>query len=401
MEKEHPFVGRVLGSTLLVTGCCIGAGMLGLPVVAGLSGYIPSTVAFVVVWFFMLVTGLLVVEVNAWFREDVSFLTMAEKTLGSVGKWIAGFLFLFLFYSLMVAYIAGGGALLCELLHTYGSVDCPQALASSIAALALAAVILAGTAVVDGVNRIFMVGLIFAYFLLLFIGLPYIDFSLLGTSRWSAVPLAVPVMVISFGYHNLVPSLTEYLEHNRREVIKAIVIGSALPLFVYLMWDGLILGLIPEGFDEAVASGDMATEALRRVSEAIWIQHTVDLFAFFALVTSFLAVALSLVDFLKDGFHDKAQGVHRFFFVLLAVVPPLLFALVYPGVFLTALNYAGGFAAVLLFGVLPPLMVWRGRYSMQMEGHPIIPGGRVVLSVIIAVSCLIVASQFLTIGGQS
>lgn len=395
MEREHSFFGRVLGAILLITGCCIGAGMLGLPIVAGISGFIPSTIMFICVWMFMLATGLLLVEINLWFRDDISFLTMAEKTLGKTGKWIAGILFLFLFYCIMVAYIAGSGALVCGFFNHYLGIPCSEMLGSIISSFILGLIVMAGTAAVDGVNRIFMVGLVITYFLLLIIGLPHIQADLLGYTNWMGTFVAIPLMVISFGYHNLVPTITEYLEHNKREVVKSIVIGSSLPLFVYLLWNGLILGLIPEGYEEAMASGDMATQALRKVSEAAKVNDLADVFAFFALVTSFLAVALSLVDFLRDGFHKAGVGLHRLLYVCLAIIPPLVFAIVYPKAFLMALGYAGGFATVILFGVLPALMAWRGRYIMKIESEPILPGGKCSLIAIIVISGIVVIAQLM------
>lgn len=38
--------GSVLGGMLLIAGSCIGAGMLGLPIVTGLSGFFPSLAMF-------------------------------------------------------------------------------------------------------------------------------------------------------------------------------------------------------------------------------------------------------------------------------------------------------------------------------------------------------------------
>lgn len=367
--------------------------MLGLPVVAGISGFIPSTIAFVLVWMYMLATGLLIVEINLWFKDDISFLTMSEKILGKCGKWISGFLFLFLFYSIMVAYISGCGSLVCELLNQNFGIVCSQTVGSILSSVIFGLVILAGTVVVDGVNRLFMVGLGVAYLLLLVIGLPHINTGLLTTANWSGILVAIPLMVISFGYHNLVPTITEYLEHNKREVVKSIAIGSSLPLLVYLLWDGLIMGLIPGGYEEAVASGDMATQALRKITGTTKINDLAEMFAFFALVTSFLGVALSLVDFLRDGFHDAGVGLHRLLYVLLAIVPPLVFALVYPKVFLIALGYAGGFATVILFGILPALMAWKGRYIMKLENKPILPGGKISLCAVMVISCLIIISQ--------
>jgi tyrosine-specific transport protein len=65
-------------------------------------------------------------------------------------------------------------------------------------------------------------------------------------------------------------------------------------------------------------------------------------------------------------------------------VPATITALVYPGLFITALRYAGGISCALLFGLLPPLMVWVGRYvkKYQKEHHQL-PGGKIVLAMII------------------
>ena len=38
--------GSVLGGMLLIAGSCIGAGMLGLPILTGLSGLMPSLFMF-------------------------------------------------------------------------------------------------------------------------------------------------------------------------------------------------------------------------------------------------------------------------------------------------------------------------------------------------------------------
>ena len=40
MEKK----GSVIGGMLLITGSCVGAGMLGLPIVTGLVGFFPSLI---------------------------------------------------------------------------------------------------------------------------------------------------------------------------------------------------------------------------------------------------------------------------------------------------------------------------------------------------------------------
>src|SRR4051812_37784287 len=100
METDSVKKGSIPGGILLIAGCCIGAGMLGLPVLSASAGFKPSVLSFIVCWLFMLSTGLLVLEANLFVGKDTNIVSMAERTLGSTGKWIGWSLFLFLFYSL-------------------------------------------------------------------------------------------------------------------------------------------------------------------------------------------------------------------------------------------------------------------------------------------------------------
>jgi tyrosine-specific transport protein len=111
--------GTIFGGTLLLTGSCIGAGMLGLPIMSGLSGFYPSLIAFFGAWAFMTLTGLLLVEANSAFSKKVNLLTMVEKTLGKKGRLLCWVLYLFLFYSLLLAYIAGIGSLVGKIFEQF------------------------------------------------------------------------------------------------------------------------------------------------------------------------------------------------------------------------------------------------------------------------------------------
>ena len=99
----------VLGSILLISGCCIGAGTIGLPVLSAVAGFLPSIMVMFFSYLFTTGMGLLLLEATLWFDEKVNLLSIAQFALGRVGKWATGFFFLFLFYSLFVAYVDGGG----------------------------------------------------------------------------------------------------------------------------------------------------------------------------------------------------------------------------------------------------------------------------------------------------
>lgn len=195
-------------------------------------------------------------------------------------------------------------------------------------------------------------------------------------------------MIISFGYHNLVPSLTTYLNGDKKQLRAVIIIGSAVPLMVYVIWMALLIGIIPVegegGFRQALNAGEMATQTLRNAVGGAWVTTAMHYLAFFSIVTSLLAVGLSFVDFLSDGLHVKKNTKGKLLLCLLTLVPPFVFAAVYPNLFFCALNYAGGFGAVLLFGILPALMVWAGRYYHHYStADRMVPGGKPVLVTVI------------------
>jgi tyrosine-specific transport protein len=56
---EQTFFGNLFGGMLLVAGCCIGAGMLALPVLTGLSGFDPSLLVLIAAWAFLTFTAFL------------------------------------------------------------------------------------------------------------------------------------------------------------------------------------------------------------------------------------------------------------------------------------------------------------------------------------------------------
>lgn len=387
--------GSLLGGTLLVAGCCIGAGMLGLPVLSAQAGFIPSAFVFFFCWLFMLSTGLLLLEVNLWYGGEVSIITMAGRTLGHPGKIVSWLVFLFLFYSLMVAYVAASGSLINDFIGQSTGMQWHVGVGELLFCLLFGIVLYLGTGAVDWFNRFLMLGLVISYVALISFGARHVNSDLLVHHDWTAASLVIPAVIVSFGFHNLIPSLTTYFNSQVKPLILSIVLGSLIPLFIYLIWEWLILGIVPlQNFESALDQGEIATDALKQAVGTSWVVSVAQSFAFFAIVTSFLSVALSFVDFLADGLKIKKSPQGKIILAFLVLGPPFICALLYPTIFLIALNTAGGFGAVILFGILPALMVWKGRYSQNLEKPQLVPGGKPLLVFIIGLSAWIIALQF-------
>jgi len=397
--------GSMLGGMLLITGSCIGAGMLGLPIITGISGFFPSLSMFFCGWLFMTATALLLVEANGWFPRQVNLLTMTGHSLGKWGKAICWVTYLFLFYALLVAYISGIGSLTASFLKTSFHTHIPDWLGSFIFVLVFGWIIYLGTRKVDFVNRGLMFGKIGFFVLLLLIGVQYIQPKLLTRVAPEYAPAALPLLVIAFGFHNMIPSLTAYLKGDLKRVRWTILGGSLMVFAIYLIWEVLVLGIVPiDGANGLIASlknDHEASQAIAAIINSPSVRTFSQGLAFFALLTSFLAQALSLVHFLADGFKIDYKKQENFGLCTLALLPPLILSVIYPQLFFKALNFAGGVCAVILFGLLPAAMVWIGRYRMKTPGAHQLPGGRPVLTLIFAFSLFILFLQLSTMFGAS
>src|SRR5262245_22134209 len=197
--------GSLVGGILLIGGSCIGAGILGLPILTGLAGFFPSLVMFFAAWIFMTLTGLLLVEVNSWFSTQVNFVSMVGQALGRFGRALSWLLYLFLFYALLVAYISGSGGLSSTFFQTFLEWKIPAWVGSIFFVLHFGSVVYRGTRPVDLWNRVLMVGKIASYIGIVILGMKYVNLELLSHTQPSFTLFSLPILVISFGFHNMIP----------------------------------------------------------------------------------------------------------------------------------------------------------------------------------------------------
>jgi tyrosine-specific transport protein len=395
--------GSMIGGMLLIAGSCIGAGMLGLPIVTGMSGFFPSLTMFFCAWLFMTSTALLLVEVNGWFSRRVNLLTMSEHALGKWGKGVCWVTYLFLFYALLVAYISGIGGLCHTFFQVSFRASFPIWLGSLIFVLLFGWVVYLGTRKVDLLNRGLMVAKIFCFILLVFIGISYVQPWLLSRTAPIYAPSALPLLVIAFGFHNMIPSLTAYLNGDLKKVRLTIIGGSLMAFAIYLIWEILVLGIVPfggpNGLVASLQNDREASQSLAMIIQSPAVRMFSQGLAFFAILTSFLAQALSLVHFLADGLKINYKKQESMWLCALALLPPLLLSVIYPQLFFKALNFAGGICAVTLFGILPVAMVWIGRYRKTPPSTYRVAGGKPALVLILGFALFILFLQLSTMLG--
>lgn len=393
---------KVFGSALLVAGTAIGAGMLALPVATGLSGFGYSSLLLFVSFAYMLLTLFYLLEANLLSSKlSANIITMVKDHFGPFYRAIAWAAFLLLLYTVAAAYISAGGGIIANLFEASLMIAIPQPVGVGIFIVFFGLLVVFGTRVVDGLNRACMIALVVSFFIVCLALSPHIEMAHLdgGDSRY--IYAAIPVVVLSFTSHLIVPSLRTYLLGDVGKLKKVLFLGSLIPLAVYFLWELFIFGVLPsgaEGFGSVVKAPQPVpalAAILGKKTGSPWIGAMLSSFSFFALITSFFGVALSLFDFLADGLHIKKDTKGKIKLVSLMYIPPVAFALFYPQGFVMAIGYAGVFVAI-LYGVFPPLIVWKARYIEHKKEIFRVFGGKPMIIVTFIGAALIIILQVLS-----
>lgn len=386
------FNSKLIGGILLIVGTSIGGGMLALPVSTAEVGFTNSLFFLVFCWAVMTAGALLVLEVNLRLPPGSNMISMAKSTLGLPGQIIAWITYLFLLYTLLAAYISGGSDVFNSLLIK-ANLHLPPWFTSIIFTALFSLVVYNGIRSVDYVNRGLMFGKLGVYVLLVAIISPHISpLGLVGGSA-RAFTGTLMILVTSFGFASIVPSLRDYFENDIVTLRKVILFGSLIPLACYIVWDAVIMGVISRHGDNgliALMSSDHATsgltEALNQSIQNQWISGFFGFFTSICMITAFLGVSLGLFDFLADGLKLKKSGSQGKYTLALTFIPPLIVVLVNPGIYLQALSYAG-ICCVILLLFLPAIMAWKGRKTCTLGPESVmVPGGDHILALISIIS---------------
>ena len=388
-------MNKTIGSTLLVAGTMIGAGMLAMPLTSAGIGFGFTLVLLLGLWALLTFSALLFVELYQTAESDAGIGTLAEQYFGKAGRIIATAVLIIFLYALIAAYVSGGGSLLKDLL--------PESFGDKVSILLFTVIfgsfIVIGTHSVDKINRVLFFVMLAAFAVVLSLMLPEIKFdNLMATPIDNALIIsASPVFFTAFGFHGSIPSLNKYLGGNVKALRISILVGSAITLCAYILWQMSTHGLLTQNEFLQILKEDATLNGLVKATLAITgsniIAGAVKLFSTLALVTSFLGVGLGLLecieDLLKRSFNISAG---RISLGLMTFIPPLVFALFYPEGFILALGYAGQMFAFYAV-VLPVSLVWKAR-----RAHTNLPykvwGGNLTLIIVLVLGVIITSIPF-------
>ena len=390
---------KTLGSTLIVAGTTIGAGMLAMPLTSAGIGFGFTTLLLVSLWLLLAFSALLFVEAYQTVDSDVGLGTLAEKYYGTFGRIVSTAVLVIFLYAILAAYVSGASSIFGGVLPTIVDKDTTIKVADVIFTLFFGSFIGTGTTSVDVANRIIFFTKMLAFIVVLGLLLPKVSIeNLLEMPIDKALLIsALPIFFTSFGFHGSIPSLNKYLEGNVKALRISILVGTAIPLVAYLLWQLATHGVLSQTQFLALLDKDPTlnglAEAAHEVTGSAWIGITVRIFSAAALITSFLGVALGLFETLEDLLKRVNLPAGRKTLGLLTFIPPMLFAFFFPQGFIMALGYAGQMFAFYAI-VLPIAIVWRVRKQFPTLAYRV-KGGRLSLLLALVIGIFIVIVPFL------
>ncbi len=393
VQDNQPQPGSFWSAAFLTAGTMIGVGLLAVPVLLGLAGFVPGLILLVAMALLVWTSGYMLAErVMDRRMPEADLNSLYQADLGPSSRWITLPGYILLFYALLVAYLTGAAETLEGLLPFDISKPVWILLVSGMST----ALFLLGNKLFLHCNKLIVLAMIGAFAILLYVSMGRLQTSHLTGHNWAVAPFALPVLACAFAYHNVIPLVCRHQQWERGRTHAALSTGLLIALAMTALWFIVVAGTIPLSSTEgpsllaAFQQGIPATVPLAQMLQSRIITLSGLAFSLLAILTSYLGVGAALISFLRDALPALRAPRRAPCLPVLVFLPPLLLALWQPGLFLRMVDAAGGLGMILLFGILPTLAFMRRR----AWDHPLrLAGLAVILALFIGVFVIEAAQE--------
>ncbi|WP_320174496.1 aromatic amino acid transport family protein [Maridesulfovibrio sp.] len=351
-----------LSMMFVVVGNMLGAGILALPVNLCAAGFYPSVAATLLMWGLMTYTALIYSEQKSLTTsEDADLPTFFHHELGNTGKWVTIVANLIILYGVLVAYLCGISAIIMSLQSALS-----KPVVMFIYFLIVTGMTSFGMKLMEKCTLYMVIAMWVTFGALVFMVVPDVSAVNLDKFDWTYIPAGLPVLLMAFHFHNIIPSICRSLGHDRTKIRTAIIGGTTIGLVMNLAWLLVVLGAVPLSNPEthidlitAFGKNDPATIPLGQLLQTPAFTYAALIFAVAAISTSFIANGTALMSFMRDLSSNNFGIDNKIVIWSLSFIPPLLVGLLYPDIFLIAINLVGGVGECIIFGILPGIIVWK------------------------------------------
>ncbi|MDD5281989.1 MAG: aromatic amino acid transport family protein [Candidatus Omnitrophica bacterium] len=353
MNKRTSFPLMVM-VICFITGNLIGAGILGLPIKTGMAGLLPSLAGILVISCAMFITAfILAKESTATHQEVFHYPSMYQKYFGSIGKWGATIANLIILYGSLLVYITGATAIIIR----FANIHISRELIILLFFLPVTAITIAKPKSLLRCNALFVGLLLISFVVIVVMGEKHVDPQRYWRMDWTMLPAALPIIIMAANFHNIIPTVCKQLDWNFKKILIAIFSGTVIGFIMNGLWVQVGIGVLPfSGSNGIVHALDNNLPATLPLSQAIKTPFFVPvsvIFSLLAIITSYISFGNTTIEFVDDLMINHFKIRNKALTIAAAFIPPLVIAIVYPNIFLCALDFVGGIGVVILFGIFP------------------------------------------------
>lgn len=319
-------------------GYTVGAGILGIPYAISRVGLLPGLLLLVFLGLASMIVNLMIVEIMMRTRFRHQLVGLMKKYLGNRLKHVQAFAMLVGGYGALTAYIVGQGEVLASIFHLPNS----QLFFSLIFVGFGILILFFGLRLVKVVELWLVLLIVIIVLIISFLCLPAVQTTNFNYPDWTKILIPYGVLLFAFGGQGAIFSIREILYKEQKKVKSAVMIGGLSVMLIYTLFTIMIVGVT------GLQTTQIATIGLEKSLGS----HTVlasNIFAFLAMMTSFLTVGLSVRQIYR---YDYRLPVWLSW-LLIFVVPLLIFLFVSQS-FIQIISIAGS----LTFGLSGILIVW-------------------------------------------
>ena len=341
----------LIGAVSTLIGFIIGAGILGIPYVVAKSGFIIGLIDIIIIGLAFLIINLYLGEVILRTKGLHQLTGYAEKYLGKIGKGFMIFSMVFGMYGALVAYILKEGEFLFAILKDiFGGTPFIYSLLFFFFASYL---IFKDIKLVEKYETCLVSLLLIIIAVIFFISFKRIDYTNLQHFYPSRFFIPFGVILFAFFSTAALPELGEELKNNKKLMKKAIIIGSIIPIIIYIVFTLIIIGVT------GINTTDGAIIGLGNVLgyNALLLGT---IFGILTMATSFIAVGLALKEMYNFDFKLSRRKS-----ATITCLIPLIFVIVLLNLkirnpFFRVLDITGIFAGGIAI-ILTILMSWKAK----------------------------------------
>ncbi len=341
---------KLLIAITTLIGTIVGAGILGIPYVIAKAGFLYGLILLVLIGGAFIFLNLFTGEIVLRTKSQHQLPGYAGKYLGAWGKRLMTFSLVFIVYGALTAYLIGEGQVLKAI---FGG---GNPLLYTLAFFLITAYIIRRGVKATGKAELFLIAILVVVIILIGV-FSFNNIDAHNLKGWDISMLFIPYGVILFSFMGspAVPEMQEELGKDKKKLKKAIIIGSVIPIALYIIFTIVIVGIIGlEQFELLSPNERIATVALSVFSHRI-LGIFANILAVLAMFTSFLTLGTAMVESYSFDY-----GIPRGISFLLTLSPPLLIALFDLTTFIAALGVTGAVAGG-LEGILIILSYWKAK----------------------------------------